>query len=234
MPVRETTTPEWAAVPDRVGGSRMEGAARRIGAAVVVFGVVATGVAGAQTVADAEEGTDVEIQVDENGDSVWTVTTTVRLESDDEVQAFEEMDSQAAAEETVSRFRRFANRAENQTGREMSVELTSSEKEHENGVGIVIVGLDCDGFGTVDEEGDGVYIDDFFKGGLSLEEGQTVRIQGPEGYAVGASNVSEAEVNDTSVRWDGLVEVEKDVSVVFEKTRRTRRRAAKVYPALPS
>lgn len=216
MPVRETVDPETVAVPDRVGDSRMEGAARRIGAAVVVFAVVATGVVGAQTVADAEEGTDVKIQVDGNGDAVWTVTTTVRLEGDDEVQAFEEMDSQAAAEETVSRFRRFADGAENQTGREMSVELTSSEKEHDNGVGTVIVGLDWDGFGTVDEETGDVYIDDVFKGGLSLEEGQTVRIQGPEGYGVGTSNVSGAEVNETSVRWDGPVEVEEEVSVVFE------------------
>jgi len=192
----------------------MEKAVRRITVAAVVLAVVATGGVGAQTV--AEDGTDVRVQVDAEGDAVWTVTTTVRLEGEDEVRAFNEMDSQAAAERTVSRFRRFADRAENQTGREMSVELTSSEKEYNDGVGAVTVELDWDGFGTVDEDTGDVYIDDVFTGGLSLEDGQTVRIQAPDGYGIGASDVSGAEVNDSSVRWEGPIEVNEDVSVVFE------------------
>jgi hypothetical protein len=183
-----------------------------VAVALALFVGAVSGTAAAQT----ESSTTVEVQVDGDGNAVWTVTTALELEGEEEQQAFDNMDDQAAAERTASRFQAFAERAENQTGRQMSVELVSSEAEREGNTGTVTVEFEWEGFGTVDGDTREVSIDDIFKGGLSLEEGQTVTVRAPEGYAVGNTTAPGAEVNESSVRWTGPVDVEEDVSVVFE------------------
>ena len=189
----------------------------RVAAVGVALGLLVAATSGA-AVAQTESGTDVEVQVDESGDAVWTVTTTLELEGEDEQQAFDNMDNQAAAERTASRFRGFAERAENRTGRNMSVELVSADTDRERNTGTVTVGLEWAGFGTLDGDAGDVTVDDVFEGGLSLEEGQTVTLRAPDGYGVGNAEAPGAEVNESYVRWTGPVEVEEDVSVVFEST----------------
>ncbi|MFP4188425.1 MAG: DUF4897 domain-containing protein [Halobacteriales archaeon] len=185
-----------------------------VGVALCLLVAATSGAAVAQT----ESGTDVEVQVDESGDAVWTVTTTLELEGEDEQQAFDNMDNQAAAERAASRFQGFAERAENQTGREMSVELVSADTEREGNTGTVTVELEWAGFGTSDGDTGNVTVDDIFEGGLSLEEGMTVTVRAPDGYEVGNEDATGAEVNESYVRWTGPVEVEEDVSFVFEST----------------
>jgi hypothetical protein len=100
----------------------------------------------------------------------------------------------------------------------MSVELVSADTDREGNTGAVIVRLEWSGFGTLDGDTGNVTVDDVFEGGLSLEEGQTVTVRAPDGYGVGNADAPGAEVNKSYVRWTGHVEVEEDVSVVFEST----------------
>ncbi len=185
----------------------------------VIAAFVVLALAGTGAVQAAETSTNVEIAVEEDGDSVWTVTNTVELTDDDERDGFDriaESDERTAemGENVAAPFGRFADRAAGETGREMSVEVVSVEAVRNGDEGVVTVEISWGDFASVD--GTAVRVDDVFEGGLSLEEGQVLTVRAPEGYVVSEHEAHEADVDEESVTWTGPVEIEEDVWVVFD------------------
>jgi hypothetical protein len=181
---------------------------------ILISTVAVSGAAVAQTDTDTHVG----IALESDGDAVWTVTTRVPLEDEAGRQAFDGLEAEVAGANTTAMFEAFAERAENETGREMSVEMSSAETRRDGERGIVRVELIWEGFGTVDNRTGRVYVDDIFEGGLSLEEGQVVTLYAPDGYGVDTTNTT-ATADDRSVSWEGPVDLEEGVSVVFERNR---------------
>lgn len=172
----------------------------------------ATGTAAADT-------TTLEVQLNEDGDATWTVTTETPLESEDEVEGFQRIvDDQELqanlAENTRDRFAAFADRAGEEVDREMSVSDASAEASIEDDVGTTVVEFEWTGFASASEGS--VTAGDVFAGGFSFDEGTTLTVHAPDGYVVADADAPEAEVGDTSVAWTGPVDFEEDVSVTFE------------------
>ncbi len=174
---------------------------------------MAAGVAAADT-------TEIDVQIEEDGDAVWTVTTETALETEDERQGFQRIVDDADrradfAEDTRSQFAALAERAGEHVARDMTVSDASATASLDGDVGTTVVEFTWSGFGAV-EEGS-VTVGDVFEGGLSLEEGTTITVHAPEGYVVADADAPDAEVGETSVTWTGPVDFEGDVSITFSE-----------------
>lgn len=186
---------------------------------ILAFATVTLLALAAATGTAAADTTTIEVQLNEDGDATWTVTTETPLESEDEVEGFQNIvDDQERqtnlAEDTRDRFSAFADRASSDVDRDMSVSDASAEASIEDDVGITVVEFDWDRFAS--EEDGSVNVGDVFAGGFSFDEGTSMTVHAPEGYEVADADAPEAEADDTSVTWTGPVEFEGDVSVAFE------------------
>ncbi|MFP4633307.1 MAG: hypothetical protein ACLFMT_07735 [Halobacteriales archaeon] len=180
--------------------------------------LMATAFAAGTTAAQTDSNTSIEIQIDENGDATWTVTSESQLESEDEVDGFERIVEDRTrrseiGEDVTSRFDAFADRAEEEVDREMQVGETEVGAELEDDVGVVTVEFDWTAFAST-EDGS-VVAGDVFAGGLSLDEDTSLSLVAPENYVVDDSDAEGADVSDTSVTWNGPTEFEDDVVVRF-------------------
>ena len=195
--------------------------------AVVVVGLVAPGasVAGATAGPAAQEepfGLPQEFDPDTvsltadlagDGDARWAFTYRMKLETDNETQAFEELrgDIDANTSEYLDRFRgRITNTvdaAANATGREMAVENVSVSTRinslNEDSLGVVAYSFEWQGFASVD--GETVTAGDALEG-FYLDNKTSLTVSWPSGYALESVDPVGSEPRERAVRWSGPLE----------------------------
>lgn len=155
---------------------------------------------------DADE-TVTTVEVDEGGDAVFSLELRTRLNTEEKRQAFEEFASgiEADPEAAVSDFRSsveaLVDRAENQTGREMSVSNFSVETRTEPlpvDRGVVVYRFDWSGFAASDDE---IRVGDVLSGYI-LGETDSLVVRYPDGYSVDSVSPT-PDSSDGEVRWNG-------------------------------
>jgi hypothetical protein len=154
------------------------------------------------------------VEVDGDGDAVFTLELRTRLDTEEETQAFEEFsaDVEAEPDAVVSDFRNsveeLANRAENQTGRSMTVSNFSVETRSEPlpvERGVVVYTFDWSGFA---ESGDGPRIGDVLSGYI-LGDSDSLIVRYPDGYSVDSVSPT-PDLSDGEVRWNGPRDFDED------------------------
>ncbi|MFB6219551.1 MAG: helix-turn-helix transcriptional regulator [Halobacteriaceae archaeon] len=159
---------------------------------------------------------DVRLEVDlrEDGAAVWTVEYRVRLETENETAAFEDLRADVAANRSayVSRFaariRATVADAENATGREMRARNFSVETSVRNlpnpdaPFGVVTYRFRWEGFAAV--EGDRISTAGTL-GGLFLTERQSLSVSWPAEYDLQRVEPGSATVRENEVIWDGPI-----------------------------
>jgi hypothetical protein len=162
---------------------------------------------------DADE-TVTRVEVDEDGNAVFSLELRTRLDTEEESQAFEDFaaDVEADPDSAVSDFRNsveaLANRAENETGREMSVSDFSVETRSEPlpvERGVVVYTFNWSGFAASE---DGLRIGDVLSGYI-LGESDSLVIRYPDGYSVDSVSPTPDSSNG-EVRWNGPRDFDED------------------------
>jgi hypothetical protein len=162
---------------------------------------------------DADE-TVTTVKVDEDGDAVFSLELRTRLDTQEKRQAFENFSSSVEADPdaAVAGFRDSVRvlvaRADNRTGRDMSVSDFSVETRSEPlpvDRGIVVYKFDWSGFASTDG---GVRIGDVLSGYI-LGESDSLVVRYPDGYA--ADSVSPTpDSSDGEVVWNGPRDFDED------------------------
>lgn len=191
--------PVLAADEDRVRSSTTE----RVASSMPESPLVAQQVDADNTLLRAELG--------EDGDARWTVEYRVRLETDNETQAFQTIvdDVESNPENFTSRFgdrmRATARAAENATGREMEVRnvTVNARIQEVPKFGIVTYTFEWTNFAAVD--GNKLIAGDALSG-LFLDSGTRLVIAWPEGYERTAVTPEPTKSGDRSVEWAGPTE----------------------------
>ena len=148
-----------------------------------------------------------------DGDAQWQFTYRMALETDNETQAFEQLqdDVNANTSEYLDRFRgRITNTvdaAENATGREMAVENVSVSTRinslNEDSLGVVTYSFEWQGFAAVD--GDRVTAGDALDG-FYLDNQTSLTMSWPSGYALESVDPVGNEPRERAVSWSGPLE----------------------------
>jgi len=148
----------------------------------------------------------------EDGSAAWSFSYRMALTTDNETQAFEELQADVEANRSayVDRFRsRIASTvaaAENATGRNMSVDDVSVETRFQPGgefsesYGFVTYTFEWRGFAATD--GERVVAGDALEG-FYLNEQTSLRLSWPDGYTAGEVDPAADESTATSVQWRG-------------------------------
>ncbi|ELZ60570.1 MULTISPECIES: helix-turn-helix transcriptional regulator [Halorubrum] len=154
----------------------------------------------------------MEVAVEPDGDARWTVEYRIRLGTDEEEQAFEELraDVENDTEAYTSRFRdRMASTAataEEATGRNMTVSnatVTAERRELPQSYGVLTYRFEWTNFAAVD--GDRLRVGDAVDG-LFLDDSSSLILSWPEGYRLAETTPEPSEVRDRSVVWNGPVD----------------------------
>ena len=154
----------------------------------------------------------IEVTVDPDGDAVWEIQYRIRLATDDEEQAFEELreDIDADPDAYTDRFRErmvaTADAAETATGREMAVTettVTAERRELPQSYGVITYQFRWSGFAAVD--GDRLAIGDAIDG-LFLDDASSLILSWPDGYGLIDAEPSPDETRDGAVVWVGPVD----------------------------
>ncbi|TKX72890.1 hypothetical protein EXE46_15220 [Halorubrum sp. GN11_10-6_MGM] len=154
----------------------------------------------------------LEVDVQPDGDAQWTVEYRIRLGTDEEEQAFEQLraDVENDTEAYTTRFRErmvsTAATAESTTGRNMTVSnatVTAERRELPQAYGVLTYRFEWTNFAAVDGErlrvGDAV-------DGLFLDGSSSLIVSWPEGYRLGETAPEPSEVRERSVVWNGPVD----------------------------
>ena len=153
--------------------------------------------------------------LDETGDTTWEVRYQQRLDTDDEVQAFEELrddieaDPDAYLEPFEERMERLVESAAAATDREMAIEYVTIETNRETQplteFGIVTYRFEWQGFATVEEESirAGDAIDSLF-----IDDDEQLQFGWPAGYALESVTPEPTRTEETRVTWDGRLDFE--------------------------
>lgn len=179
-------------------------------ALVVLLGVPATAV-GPASAAPTHAGTTIAIQVQPNGDAIWTVSAQYNLSDQNDTAAFERLRSEyeaggADVGPSADLFRQAASQVAEQTDREMAVtevsRSSSIEVQNETSVGVLRLSFRWTNFATV--SGDAISVGSAFSGGWfgDLAEGQTLRIEPPSGYTVQTARPS-TDIVGGALQWEG-------------------------------
>jgi len=144
-----------------------------------------------------------------NGSAAWSVEYRIRLETENETAAFEELqrDIRANRSEYLSRFETniaaTVAAAQNATGREMSSRnftVQTEQRQFPNSYGIITYRFEWDGFAAVDENtvraGDAL-------SGLFLDDSESLTLTWPDGYERASVTPSPDDTSTQSVRWAG-------------------------------
>ena len=154
----------------------------------------------------------IEATVEPDGDAVWETQYRVRLASDDEEQAFEELradaesDPEAYTDRFGERMRATADAAENSTGREMNVTnvtVTAERRELPQTYGVLTYRFEWSNFAAVD--GDRLVVGDAVDA-LFLDETTSLIVSWEDGYRLGEVSPSPTETRDGAVVWEGPVD----------------------------
>ncbi|MDH5020895.1 helix-turn-helix transcriptional regulator [Halobacterium rubrum] len=148
-----------------------------------------------------------------DGDAEWQFTYRMRLETDNETAAFEDLrdDINANTSDYLDRFRgRITNTvdaAANATGREMAVENVSVSTRvnslNEESLGVVTYSFQWRGFAETD--GERVTAGDALEG-FYLDEKTSLTVSWPSGYALESVDPVGSQPKEGAVRWSGPVE----------------------------
>ncbi|MFW5919913.1 MAG: helix-turn-helix transcriptional regulator [Halanaeroarchaeum sp.] len=222
--------------------------APRLAVALLAFslllaGVVvpAVGTSNAQATTTTENGTDVgpverpathtvvEIEVREDGDARWTVSSRFVVETDHERDAFETLvedvtEGQSDPGYSPDTFRRAAALAANATGREMAIEDPTWTGEIRNDTGTLSLTFTWRNFAEV--QGDRIAVGDAFstEDGTwfpRLAEGQRLVVDPPSGYAPIDTPSDRGPVNGSLI-WNGPQEFDPGyLSIAYVPSRGT-------------
>ncbi|EMA58085.1 helix-turn-helix transcriptional regulator [Halorubrum kocurii] len=151
----------------------------------------------------------IEVTVEPDGDAVWETQYRIRLASDDEEQAFEELKADVESDPGAYTGR-FSDRmsstaavAENATGREMAVTnttVTAEQRELPQSYGVLTYRFEWSNFAAVD--GDRLLVGDAIDG-LFLDETTSLIVSWGDGYQLGDASPSPTETRDSAVVWQG-------------------------------
>ena len=154
----------------------------------------------------------MEVDVRPDGDAEWTVEYRIRLGTDEEERAFEQLraDVENDTEAYTSRFRdRMASTAataESTTGRNMTVSnatVTAERRELPQAYGVLTYRFEWTNFAAVD--GDRLRVGDAVDG-LFLDGSSSLIVSWPEGYRLGEATPEPSQVRERSVVWNGPVD----------------------------
>ncbi|WP_424014643.1 helix-turn-helix transcriptional regulator [Halorubrum xinjiangense] len=154
----------------------------------------------------------MEVAVQPDGDAQWTVEYRIRLGTDEEEQAFEQLrtDVENDTEAYTTRFRdrmvSTAATAESTTGRNMTVSnatVTAERRELPQAYGVLTYRFEWTNFAAVD--GDRLRVGDAVDG-LFLDDSSSLIVSWPEGYRLDETTPEPSEVRDRSVVWNGPVD----------------------------
>lgn len=192
-----------------------------VGTATAGTGATPNGAAVDRTQLDgtALEQTDIDpddillsVAVAANGTATWTIEYRTELTTDEDVQAFETIADEIAADpsEYESRFEdrmnTTADEAAASTAREMSITgmtVSADRRELPREYGVVTYEFQWQGFAT--NEGDSLVIGDAIEG-MFLDEDTRLLVSWPESYALETASPNPTETRDQSVMWAGPTE----------------------------
>lgn len=150
------------------------------------------------------------VSIRSSGDAGWQIVYRQRLESEEEIQAFEELeadianDSAAYLDPFEDRIQRLVAEAENATGRSMTAEnfsiATERRSQPQTEFGVVTYAFDWDGFAVGD--GETIRAGDALER-LFLEENQDLEFRWPAEYGIQSIEPEASVQEDDHVTWHG-------------------------------
>ncbi|OSP08399.1 hypothetical protein B9H04_06180 [Halorubrum ezzemoulense DSM 17463] len=152
------------------------------------------------------------VAVQPDGDAQWTVEYRIRLGTDEEERAFEQLraDVENDTDAYTARFRdRMASTAataESATGRNMTVSnatVPAERRELPQAYGVLTYRFEWTNFAAVD--GDRLRVGDAVDG-LFLDGSSSLIVAWPDGYRLGETTPEPSEVREGSVVWNGPVD----------------------------
>jgi hypothetical protein len=187
---------------------------------VVLVGTVAgTGVTAGSTAGSSSapalqedinpDGVLMEVAVEEDGDAAWRIEYRMELDTDEDEQAFEDLQSDIESdpdpyvERFHNRMNATADSAANSTGREMAITdvfVSATREELPKERGVVTFTFRWSNFAATD--GDRLYAGDAIDG-LFLDENTSLLMSWPEGYALVDASPSPTDTRDNAVSYDG-------------------------------
>lgn len=179
-------------------------------ALLVTAGVAGTAGAfsrpGTEQVAVDADSTRLNIALQSDGDATWEVVYRIRLDNQNDTEAFEQLrtdiqnDSTPYTDRFGDRMRRIATSAENATGREMAIRSVTVDTRTQVDYGVLVYEFEWTNFAAV--EGDtvraGDAIDQFY-----LDADTTLEMSWPEGYVSDSVTPAATTTNANSVVWEG-------------------------------
>ncbi|MUW14448.1 DUF4897 domain-containing protein, partial [Halorubrum sp. CBA1125] len=154
----------------------------------------------------------IETEIEPDGDAVWEVQYRVRLATDEEERAFEELradvesDPAAYTDRFSERMASTAAAAENATGREMTVSnttVTAERRELPQSYGVLTYRFEWSNFAAVEDDrlvvGDAV--DELF-----LDEDSSLIVSWPADYGVAEVSPEPTETRENAVVWRGPID----------------------------
>ncbi|WP_340098533.1 DUF7345 domain-containing protein [Salinibaculum salinum] len=189
--------------------------AKSVGRAVVTMVAVllvtagtagAFGQAGTEQVDVDTDSTRLNVALQEDGDAQWEVVYRIRLDDENDSEAFEALrqdvqnDSTPYTDRFGQRMERIAATAENATGRKMTIRNMSVETRTQPNYGLLVYEFEWTNFAAV--EGDtirvGDAIDQFY-----LDAQTALEIQWPDGYVSDSVTPTATTSGENSVVWQG-------------------------------
>lgn len=150
----------------------------------------------------------MDVALQANGDAVWTVEYRVRLETDNETDAFRSLreavrtDPENFTDRFGDRMAATARTAENATGREMAVQnvTVSAEIQEVPRYGILAYRFEWTNFAATDDgeirAGDAI-------AGLFLDEQTRLTVRWPDDYELATATPEPTTTRDRAVVWEG-------------------------------
>jgi uncharacterized membrane protein len=161
--------------------------------------------------APAEDGVDITVQLQPDGDARWNVSTSYVLQTENDTRAFQRLAERFKDEETdgafsVAVFRAAVPQVSESVNRSMEIRgvhrrATTIEGEN-NSTGVLSLQFTWTNFSQVDNE---TVVVDAFTGSWfgNLQTGQTLTIRPPQGYDTESVQPGPSSITDGAYRWQG-------------------------------
>lgn len=181
------------------------------------------------TQADVDpDSVNIAIDVREDGSAAWSVEYRVRLETDNETAAFQDIvadvdnNSSAYIDRFSSRIDATVAEAESDTGRTMTATdytVSAEIRELPQTYGILTYTFVWEGFATTD--GDTIRVGDALRG-FFLDEETTMLVSWPAEYQVSSVDPAPTDDRENAITWEGPLEFAGDEpSIVLEPSEPT-------------
>lgn len=170
------------------------------------------------------------IQLNENGDAVWSVEIREPLENQSEIDSFESYVSQLNSSENnqttqnfQDRFSSVINNADGEYERNMGLDSLSVSAETVNTAtgdfGITTVEFTWNNYAGVNEQGN-LVMGQILSDGYTLSEGERLVITPPENYVAQDTPVAAEETTQGNLEWSGPYSFS-NTELVFEESTST-------------